>query len=468
MILSSLILPIAALLCSTAPNHSEPASATSEERSSVTTQKSIGSFLQEPGYERRLRESLILRSDVEPSMTEEERAQLVEVIELVGNSENEAALAKLDEIITQTSTAQFEFMQGYVRYFVEDMEGSAEALNRAVLKAPTFLRAWQLYGQILLQLEEYARARIAISEAIRLGGASGDLYGALGFCYGSLGDHMSAESCYRMATVLDPVTDQWKEALALSFYYQGKYDDLVSYTGTLLLSQPDAVRLWDMQAKGYIRMEQPLRAAENYELVDMMGLSDFETLATLADIYVNESLFDLAVGAYTRAMAREGEGGPNRPLAAAKVMVANASYAEGMSLLASIELSYADQISDNQAKDIERLRALTGELTAQPEQQIAALKQILAIDPVDGQALLKLGQVFLMNSNYVESAIYFERAEGLEKYAARAKLGHAQALVGQEKFGEAVTLIRASLDLDDREPVRQYLKQIEQSASGGR
>ena len=399
-------------------------------------------------------------------MTEEERVALAEIVERISAEDNAAALKLLAKHEGPVSSAQFDFMRGYVLYFSEDLKGASAAFQSAVEKFPNFLRAWTLFGQVQMQLEEYAAAREALSQALQIGGANADLYGVLGYAYSRLEDHMSSESCYRMATVLDPASEQWKEGLAIAFFLQGKNAELVSYVESLLKKQPDSKRLLDLQAKGFVRLEQPLRAAQNYELLEMMEQADFAVLASLGDIYVNEQLFEMATSAYSRALAFEAQAEASRPLEAAKVMVANSAFESAMILVDSVELTFRGRMSETVTQDIWKLRALTASLTDQVGEQIAALKQLIAVDPLNGQALLTLGRLHLQEEQLFESIIYFERAEGMDKFAASAKLGHAQALVAQDKFNEAVPLLRASLALDEREPVRQYLRQVESLATG--
>lgn len=440
--------------------------AQSNEAPANQVSDAVGSIWQDPAFKRRVQASLELKSEVEPSMTEEERVALAEIVERISAEDNAAALKLLAKHEGPVSSAQFDFMRGYVLYFSEDLKGASAAFQSAVEKFPNFLRAWTLFGQVQMQLEEYAAAREALSQALQIGGANADLYGVLGYAYSRLEDHMSSESCYRMATVLDPASEQWKEGLAIAFFLQGKNAELVSYVESLLKKQPDSKRLLDLQAKGFVRLEQPLRAAQNYELLEMMEQADFAVLASLGDIYVNEQLFEMATSAYSRALAFEAQAEASRPLEAAKVMVANSAFESAMILVDSVELTFRGRMSETVTQDIWKLRALTASLTDQVGEQIAALKQLIAVDPLNGQALLTLGRLHLQEEQLFESIIYFERAEGMDKFAASAKLGHAQALVAQDKFNEAVPLLRASLALDEREPVRQYLRQVESLATG--
>ena len=52
----------------------------------------------------------------------------------------------------------------------------------------------------------------------------------------------------------------------------------------------------------------------------------------------------------------------------------------------------------------------------------------------------------------------------LDDFEAQAKLRHAQLLVQEERYAEAIPLLRRSLEVEDRQNVRAYLDQIESIA----
>lgn len=58
----------------------------------------------------------------------------------------------------------------------------------------------------------------------------------------------------------------------------------------------------------------------------------------------------------------------------------------------------------------------------------------------------------------------FERAESLEKREADAKVRHAQLLVQQGKYVEALPWLRRAHDLKPRDDIQKYLEQVERIA----
>ena len=84
--------------------------------------------------------------------------------------------------------------------------------------------------------------------------------------------------------------------------------------------------------------------------------------------------------------------------------------------------------------------------------------------PLDGEALILLGQHSARSEDYEKAVFYYERAASLEKHEADAKVRHAQLLVGQGKYTEALPLLRRAQDLKPRDDVQKYLEQVERVA----
>lgn len=95
------------------------------------------------------------------------------------------------------------------------------------------------------------------------------------------------------------------------------------------------------------------------------------------------------------------------------------------------------------------------------KEEIKLLEEIVELDPLDGEALILLGRYCRRSKDFEKAEFYFERAESLEKYEAEARLRHAQLLVEQGKYTEALPLLRRAQDLKPREEVQKYLEQVE-------
>jgi tetratricopeptide (TPR) repeat protein len=299
---------------------------------------------------------------------------------------------------------------------------------------------------------------------IELGGGDALTYGLLGFAYSSSDNSLSAESAYRMAVLIDPATLDWQMGLARSLFKQERYAEAVALCKGMIEAHPERADLWLLQANAYIGLNQPLKAAENYELVDRLGQATVESLNMLGDIYVNESLFEMAVNAYIRALEKNPDGSAERAIRASKVLIARGALEETKRLIARIENLHGERLDTAGRKDLLKLRARIAVAEGSGAEEAKVLEEIVALDPLDGEALILLGQ-HAARANDVEKALfYYERAESLEKFEADAKIRHAQLLVGQGKYAEALPLLRRAQELKPRDDIQKYLDQIERVA----
>ena len=92
------------------------------------------------------------------------------------------------------------------------------------------------------------------------------------------------------------------------------------------------------------------------------------------------------------------------------------------------------------------------------------LEKIVELDPLDGEALILLGQHAARNDDLEKAIFYYERAENLEKFEADAKVRHAQLLVKHGKYDEALPLLRRAQQINPRENVQKYVEQVERIA----
>ena len=73
----------------------------------------------------------------------------------------------------------------------------------------------------------------------------------------------------------------------------------------------------------------------------------------------------------------------------------------------------------------------------------------------------KTSAVGLRAGDLEKAVFYFERAASVEAFEADARVRHAQLLVGQGKYAEALPLLRRAQELKPREHVQQFLEQVE-------
>jgi tetratricopeptide (TPR) repeat protein len=96
---------------------------------------------------------------------------------------------------------------------------------------------------------------------------------------------------------------------------------------------------------------------------------------------------------------------------------------------------------------------------------VRVLEEIIKLDPLDGEALMLLGQNYAKEKPD-QAIFYFERAANIESFEVNAKLRHAQVLVQMKRYADALPLLRRVQELKPREDVARYLEQVERAAKG--
>lgn len=430
-------------------------------------------FWRAPDFQQRFADSLVAENDFEPKMTPADRDLLVEVSEAMAKAPANDATPTLDQAISTlqrsinpASSASVHFMLGSLLWQRERFPDAAASYQTAVDKHPTFRRAWKNLGLVQMRLGNHRAASLALTTTVRLGGADAMTYGLLGFTLGNDDDPIAAESAYRMASLLDPTTLDWRLGLARSYFKQRRFADAAALCGTLITRYSDRADLWLLQANAFLGMNEVRKAAENFEFVDRLGQSTTDSLCLLGDIYVNEELSDLAASAYLRAMAKDTKGKPDRALRAAKALASRSAYADCQRLIDGIEKTWQGNLEVIAKKELLKLRARVVAASGAGDEEARVLEQVVTLDPVDGDALILLGQYHERKGEVDRAILQYERAAGIAASEADARLRHGQLLVRQGNYTDALPLLRRAQQLKPRESVQQYLEKIERLAQG--
>jgi tetratricopeptide (TPR) repeat protein len=537
-----------------APKHPEPAEFASTQPTDGSGERGGGQhgFSQaeleiwnDSDFQRRFMRSYIAVTDVEPKVTPEERQKVQAVIDLItgGGEQNgqqqegatdaedgkrmREAIAMLEGVRGPEASAVFDYMLGNI-YFQRGTLAEARRLYEvAVKKHEKYRRAWSNLAKVYVRQKKFEKARQALQTVVELGGEGGINYGLLGYTYANLGDHVAAESAFRRAVVLDPDRKNWKVGLAQSFFKQQRYAEAASFLNHLIEQDREDPKYWRLQAKAYLGLDQPMTAAQNYEMMSQLGAASFDDLSTLGDIYINEKLYTRGVEAYRRAMQSNAEADPRQIVRAARALAARGAHTATARLLKSIEASYGARLEEQNRKELLKLRARTAVAQGANERQVAVLKQVLRIDPTDGEALMLLGKHYADkwdrqrrapaatqaatrptrrstrpgstdagggaattpaghaggaatqpatrpatrpaggsgSDAYERAVMYYERAQQLEGQKADAHVRHAQLLVKNQKYGAAVKHLKEAQKIEPRDHVQQYLEQVEQVAN---
>ena len=210
-----------------------------------------------------------------------------------------------------------------------------------------------------------------------------------------------------------------------------------------------------------------MKAAENFEIVDRLGKATSGSLMLLGDIYLNSELFAPAVDVYLRVLeGQEPELG--RLVRSAKILSARNANDQSKRLLSAVQTTIGDDEADPELKkEVLRLSARIALAEGNGDLEARILKQIVDLDPLDGDALLLLGRHSVRTSNDAQAIFYFERAMAIDASEADANLELGKLLSAQGKYAEALLKLRRAQQINPREPVQRFLEQIEKRAGRG-
>jgi tetratricopeptide (TPR) repeat protein len=422
----------------------------------------------DPVFKKQFVGSYGINAEIEPRVTPDD-VELLEKIQPLMATNLPKAESVLKKGMDPECSAVLDFTLGSICFQQDKLPQALGHYQRAVEKFPSFRRAWRNLGLIHAHDGRYDAAIGAFTRMIELGGGDAYSYGLLGFAYASKQDYQAAETSYRNALLLQPDNMDWRLGLTRCVFKQEKFEDAVALLNVLIERDPENAELWMLQTHTFIGMDQPLKAAQNLEALDLLGHSTVDSLHTLGDIYVSQGLLGFAGHAYQRALGVDGEQPMARPLQSAEGLAARGALAEAQALAARIHTA-----SDGRMEEAERRRLLKLEARlslaagAGSAESIGVLEEILELDPLDGEALMLLAQHYAGQSEPDRAIFYYERAEGLGPFEVQARIRHAQVLVSLGRYGDALPLLRRAQELRPREDVARYLEQVERVAKARR
>jgi tetratricopeptide (TPR) repeat protein len=407
-------------------------------------------------------------SEIEPAVTAVEREQMEKkMLPLLGTNP-EAARAALEELTTPESSALFDFTLGNLYFQEERLEEAVARYAAAIDKFPSFRRAHKNLGLIHVRTGRFADAIASLSRVIQLGGGEGLTYGLLGYAYGSTEQYLPAESAYRQALLLQPEVMDWKLGLTRSVLGQRKYGEAIALCEDLIARNPERSDYWLLQANAFIGLGRPLEAAQNYEVVRRMGKATPAMMNTLGDIYVNAEMLDLASRAYVQAHELDPQRNLEPGLQRVEVLAQRGALDQAQALLDRIEALAGGPLEPAARSKALKLRSRITVAGGAGKESVEVLEQIVALDPLDGEALILLGQHYARVDEPERAIFYYERAESLSAFEAAAKVRRAQLLVGMARYPEAVPLLERAQELEPRDDVARYLEQVQRLARASR
>ena len=422
-------------------------------------------YWNDPEHQKEFLASYGVNPATEPKLSTEEQVlfkNLIEQLKIEGG--RAAATQMLTSAIKPDSSAALDFTLANLKAEAGDLDGAIAAYRASIKKEPNFLRAHKNLGLFLCQKGQFAEAIPSLIKAVNLGVVDSVTYGLIGLCYLNTGSLLAAESAYRQAVVFDPATGDWKLGLARSLIEQGKYTEGVAMLDEILKGKPEDANLWLAQANAYLGLNEPRKATANFEIVRRMNKASPESLLLLGDIYLNESMRELALEAYLAALEKDKNQPVSRLVRAAEILVSSNALDQAETLLTQINQNYTGKLDPKDDLLVLKLQSRIAIAKNESEKAVGILELIVDRSPLDGEALILLANHYNRIDNVERAALFYERAAKLREFEPDALVAHAQMLVSKGSYDKALPLLERAQTIKPRENVGRYLQQVRNAA----
>lgn len=413
----------------------------------------------DPEFVDRFLGSYAPRITVEPRGSQADKTFLEE--ELLPLLQTDLAAAQkmlIAKVKTPDSNAAFDMILANMYYQNGQLQEAVQSYEAAIKKHKEFLRAHENLGFLYFQLGNVEKTLEHFTIAVKLGAVDKNIFAILAYLFFEKEQFIAAETSYRSALIYEVENEDWEYGLARSILAQRKFQDAAGLFDRLIEGAPEQEEYWRLQADAYIGLGDVLSAASNYEVLRRMGKISAENLITLGDIYVEENFIEAALGVYKEAIQKQGRLNVEKPIAAAATLIEAGFVDAASEVLAEIDKTYGGSLDSKLTFEVKKLKAkiqaASGEATASI---IPTLEEMAAQNPLDGDVLILLADYYAQEGNFEKAEFLYERAQSISKYEDKALFHYGKALVGKQRYREAIRALDRAQDIRPKQNVEEYL-----------
>lgn len=400
----------------------------------------------------------------EPDLSAEEHA-LYEKAQQLMTTQPEAARTLLEGLVEkpkggEPASPAFDLLLGNLHYAAGRAAQAEVRYLNAVERYPAFLRAWTNLGVLYYAQGQYAKAIPCLTKAVVLGDRASTTLGTLALCLEGTGDAVGAELAFVQALALDPGNVGWMDGLVRVFVQAKQYARAEVMVRNLIKEQPDEPRYWRTYADIMVAAGRRLEAIALLEQTVAGGTAGREEIAQLAGLYADENLVPEAVLTYQKIEVSAKTLGERRTLQLARVLMARAEWTQAQALL--------DELGKPAGEGREAFLRIQADLfSAQRKwgETKAALDELLQLNPMDGNALVSLGRVYLAEGDEVHAILAFEAAIQTAEGAHPASLVLANLELKRRHFERSIFHLEKALSLERNEEVEDILTRVRSLAA---
>ncbi len=394
----------------------------------------------------------------EPEMTAEEYAIYEQVMTML-SSNPDFALKLLENIMTekQAPSPAFALILGNTHYAAGRIELAEKFYRSAVDKYPSFVRAWNNLGVLYYTAGRYPEAIPCFAKSVALGDRNASTLGLLACCLEQTGDTVAAENAFLQALATDPLNTDWQDGLLRIYVGTRQYGPAEVVARGLIKRRPNDGRYWLSYANVLLASNRRGEALVLLEAARATDVAGTDELGLLADLYAERQLNGEALALYRQILAANPAQGERRLLRFAQILLNSGRLDEA----AQATDTAGKSISPAARADFTLLRADVFAARKDWPRVRAELEPLLATDPLNGKALLRLGRAFVAENEPERAQLAFESAYRVPDTTYHASLELANLELRHRHYPKVVEYLQKALSLQRTEPVSELLQQVE-------
>lgn len=418
-----------------------------------------------PDFIKRFLGSYGIDSEVEPKISDDELTVMQSIAEFAAEDKMADAIDTLSKNLDfENSSAALDYTLGNLLFQTEKVSDAIEQYTNAIRKFPRFRRAYKNLALVHVQEGRYLEALPHLVKTIELGSEGDDVYGLLGYCYLNIEKYSSALDAYSRALLFNPESKDWKQGKAQCLFAMEEFKPAIALFDELILDKPDRPEYWLLQANAYLALEKTTEAASNLEIVRRMNKAGPESLLLLGDLHMSLDAPQLAASVYKQSLKSEKKPRFSQGLRAGQILASYARWKEASEYLDLFKPHYQATLTDAQQAELLNLEAQIQMGLGAKDAAASILEKVILKDPLNGRALLQLGQFHAAKGEGAKATVYYEDAARIENYRVEALTLHAQVLVRDKDYAAAVKKLEEAQRLKPRDNVGRYLDEVRKAA----
>lgn len=401
---------------------------------------------------------------IEPDKISSKERSLYEKIVPHLESNPDLAIDILSKEVSEENNANFDYLLGTLYFNHENLENAKLWLDKAIKKVPNFRRAFRIKALIHFRQNNYNNCTQDLLKVIQLGGGDSQSYGLLAYCYINAEKYASALEAYERAKLFEPDNKDFNINIARCYMELQEYKKVIGLFEEILQEKHDDKNLWLAQSNAFLYEGRISEAIANLEIVRAKGDANFNTLAHLSQIYYNEDIESLSTSAIVDGLKQIKTNDDYKKVIKILDMFISKQWYKGTeSIIQAIPANVVHDLSNRDKTLLELAKVSLNLGLNKREEAYQSLKSILKQDPVNGPALLLLGNYYHIEGRIEEAIFQYERASQLEEHQFEALISLAKLYVDKSEFGDALKALYQAKQLKSATYLLNYIKQVEQA-----